>query len=140
MIEISVRDLHNDTIKTSKNSWLESVVDSMTQKLMIRDTTLRSFIPPQFCEITPKLRHICVCEICIIPKDMQIDLNIFRIRLLTDLQQKSVGIHKRNSLFITTSARHYKDKVFEDGECLHATIKDAYQCITSLPIKTKIWL
>ena len=33
----------------------------------------------------------------------------------------------RNSLFSTKSDAHYKDKVFPDGECLHATTKDAAQ-------------
>ena len=30
---------------------------------------------------------------------------------------------------------HDKDKVFPDGEYLHATIKDTDQCITCLPIE-----
>ena len=41
----------------------------------------------------------------------------------------------RNSLFVTTSAVYYKDKVFTDDECLLDTIKDTVQCITCLPIK-----
>ena len=55
---------------------------------------------------------------------MHIDLNIFRTIPVTDLRHKYLGRHTRNSLFSTTSAAHYKDKVFPDGECLHATIKD----------------
>ena len=85
--------------------------------------------------MTPKLHQICRCDICIIPKDMNIDLNISRTRLVTYLQQKSVGIHIRNILFITASAAHYKDKVFPDGEFLHATIKYAAHCITCVHIK-----
>ena len=41
----------------------------------------------------------------------------------------------RNSLFNKKTDTHYKDVVFPDGECLHATIQDAAQCITCLPIK-----
>ena len=63
--------------------------------------------------------------------------NIFRTRLVTYLQHKSVGRHIRNSLFSTTSAAHYKDKVFLDGEFLHATIKYAAQCITYITNKPK---
>ena len=40
-------------------------------------------------------------------------------------------------LFSTTSAAIYKDKLFQDGKWLHATIKDAAQCITCIPIKQK---
>ena len=68
---------------------------------------------------------------------MQIDLNIFRMRLVIYLQHKYVGRHTRNILFSTTSGAYYKDNMFTDGECLHATIKDATQCITCLPIKPK---
>ena len=50
---------------------------------------------------------------------------------------KSVGRHTRNSLFSTTSSEHNKYTLFQDGEYLHATIKDAAQCITCIPIKPK---
>ena len=56
---ISVRGLQNDMIKPFENGGLDSVVDSVTQKLIISDTTLRSFIPPQVCEMTPKLCQVC---------------------------------------------------------------------------------
>ena len=77
LMKISVRCLHNYMIKPSKNDGLVSVVDSVTQKLLIIDKTLRLFIPPQVRKMTPKLRHICGCELYIISKYMQIDLNIF---------------------------------------------------------------
>ena len=73
--------------------------------------------------MTPKLCQICGCELCINPKDIRIYLNRFQPRLVTYLQQKYVGRHKRNSLFFTTSDAHYKYKVFLDGECSYVTIK-----------------
>ena len=105
-MKVSVRDIHNDMIKPFKNDLLDSIVNSMTQKVLISDTTLRLFIPPQFRKMTPKLRQICECELCIIPKDTQIDLNIFRTIIVMYLQQKSSGIHTRNSLFSNKSAAH----------------------------------
>ena len=119
--------LQNDMIKSSENDGLASVFDFVTDKLLISDTILRLFIPLKVRKMTPKLRQICGCELCIIPKDMQIYLNIFITIIVTDLQQKSFGRHTCNSLFITTSHVHYKDKVFPDVEILHATIKDAAQ-------------
>ena len=70
--------LQNDKIKPYGNGRLENVVDSVTQKVPISDATLRSFIPPQVWKITPRLRQICGCELCMIPKGINIDLNIFR--------------------------------------------------------------
>ena len=46
-MEISVRDLQDDMIKPSENGGLTSVVDSATHEVLISDTTLSSFIPPQ---------------------------------------------------------------------------------------------
>ena len=63
LIKISVRDLRNYMIKLYDYCGWASVVDSVTHKLLISDTTLRSFIPPQVCEITTKLCQICVCGI-----------------------------------------------------------------------------
>ena len=65
--------------------------------------------------MTYKLHQICGCEICIIPKDIQIYLNIFRKLFVKYLQQNYVWRHTWNSLFITKSATHYKDKVFPFG-------------------------
>ena len=67
--------------------------------------------------MTAKLRHTCGYEICIITKYVQVDLNRFITIIVTDLQQKSVGRKTRKVLFSTTSASHYKDKLFPDGEC-----------------------
>ena len=72
---ISVRGLQKDMIKSFENGELASVVDSVTQKLLISDTTLRSFIPPQVRKRTTKLRQNCGYEICIITKDIQVDFN-----------------------------------------------------------------
>ena len=58
---IYIRYLHNDMIKTSYNGGLAIVVDTVTQKLLIIDATLGSFISPQVRKMTPKLRQICVC-------------------------------------------------------------------------------
>ena len=62
--------LHNDMIKEYDSGRLDSVFDSVTQKILISDTTLRSLIPLQVRKTTPKLCHICGFDICIIPKDM----------------------------------------------------------------------
>ena len=116
LMDISVRYLHNDTIKPNENCGLDIVVDSMTHKVLISDTKLVSFIPSQLRKRTPKLLHICRCELCIITKDMQIDLNISRTINVTNLQQKYIWRHTCNSLFSTKSAVHDKDRLFPDGE------------------------
>ena len=135
LMDIYVRDIHNDMIKPFKNGGLASVVDYLTQKVPISDITLKSFIPPQVCKMTPKLRQICGCELFIITKDMKIDLNRPITKIVTYLQHKYVDRHTQNSLSSTNSAAHYKYIVSPYVKGLHATIKYASQCITFLSIK-----
>ena len=123
-MEISVRYLHNDMIKLYDNGELESIADSVTNKSLIRDTSLRSFISPQDRKMTLRLHHICGCRLCIILRDTKIDFKIFRTKIVKDLQHKSVGRHTRNITYSTKSAAQYKEKLFPDGGCLYATIKD----------------
>ena len=107
-MDIYVRDLQNDMIKPYYNGGLASVFDSTTQKLLISDTTLRPFIPPKLRKMTPKLRYICIYELCIITKYTHIDLNIYITIIVTDLQQKFVGRYTHTSLFRTKSDAHLK--------------------------------
>ena len=53
-MEIYVRVIHNDTIKPFENGGLAIIVDSVIHKVLIIDTKLRSFIPPQVHKMTPK--------------------------------------------------------------------------------------
>ena len=53
LMDISVRYLHNDIIKPYENGGLESVVDSVTQKVLISDTTLRFLYPHNFVQLIP---------------------------------------------------------------------------------------
>ena len=75
-------------IKPSDNSGQDRVVYSMTKIALISDTSLSSFITPKVSKMTPRLRQICGCDICIIPKDMHIDLDRFRTNIVTHLQKK----------------------------------------------------
>ena len=107
----------------------------MTNKFLISDTTLRSFIPHQIRKMNPILRQVCGFENFIITKDMQINLNTFRTKLVSYLQQYSVGRKTQNSVYSTISDVNYKEKVFPYGEFLHATIRDAAQFITCTPVR-----
>ena len=63
--------------------------------------------------MTPKLRQIFGCELCIIPKDIHIYFNISRTRRVTDLQQNYVNRDKHNRLFSTKSYANEKIKYFQ---------------------------
>ena len=63
LMDIYVRYIQNYIIKPSDNGGLESAVYSMAYKVLISDTTLRLFIPPQVRKMTPRSRHIYGCEL-----------------------------------------------------------------------------
>ena len=67
-MQISIGYLQNDMIKTSDNGGLGSVVDSVKKEVIVSDTTLRSFIPPPFCKINPRLCQICGCKFASFPR------------------------------------------------------------------------
>ena len=77
---------------------------------MISDTTLSSFIPLQVRKMNPRLRQICGCEIFTIPKNIYIDLNIFKRNFVSDLKQKPVVRNTHTSVYSTTSSEHNKEK------------------------------
>ena len=87
-MDIFVKDIRKNMIKPSDNSGQNSVVYSMTKRDLKSDTRLSSFIPPKCSKMTPRLRQICRCDICIITKDMHIDLDRFRTNIVTHLQKK----------------------------------------------------
>ena len=126
-MDISFGGVQNYMIKRSDNGGLDSVDDYVTQKLLISDATLSFFIPPRVRKTTHRLCQIHGCDICIIPKDMNIYLNIFITKLVTYLQHRFVEKNTRNSAYSTKSAAHYKETLFPYGEFLHATIKDTAQ-------------
>ena len=68
---------------------------------------------------------------------MQLVLNIFRTKLVSNLQQKYVGIYIQNSELSNKSAAHYNDKMFPDDKFLYATINDGSHCTLCNPIKPR---
>ena len=78
--------------------------------------------------MTPRSHHhICGYGICIIPKYMNIDLNRFRIKLVSDLQYKYVGIHICKSAYIT---RLVTDNTVHKGTSkLHKTDKNTHSAV-----------
>ena len=80
------------------------------------------------------MSYTCRCKICIIPKDIHIYLNIFKTNIVLYLP-KNKWRHTCNSAYSTKSAAHNKEKLFPDGEFLHAYIKDSSQCISCTLIK-----
>ena len=65
---IYVMGIQNDMIKPSDNGGLVSAVDSVTQKVLICDTILRSFIPPQVWKLLPNYVRFADVRFALFPR------------------------------------------------------------------------
>ena len=63
LIQISIRELHNDLIKSKNEGGLDKVWNG--KKLLVSDKSLRYMIPINVKKFTPRYKQICRCEVCI---------------------------------------------------------------------------
>ena len=73
LLQTSVRELHNDLIKSEKLGGLPTVWNN--KKLLVSDTALRYLMPRQVKKFTPRYNQMCGYEICIHCKQLQSTLN-----------------------------------------------------------------
>ena len=71
---------------------------------------------------------MCGCEICILVKGMQNDLNAYRLLLLRKFESKNGSRAK-------TKAKAYKKYVYNNDEHLHVHPKKVLLCIQCPPIE-----
>ena len=73
LIQISIRELHNDLIKSKNEGGLSEVWNG--NKLLVSDTDLRYIIPVNVKKFTPRYKQMCGYEVCIQAKQLQSSLN-----------------------------------------------------------------
>ena len=59
LIQISIRELHNNLIKSKKEGGLDEVCNG--KKLLVSDTGLIYMIPINVKKFTPRYKQICGC-------------------------------------------------------------------------------
>ena len=73
LIQVSIREVHNDLIKSKNEGGLSEVWKE--DKLSVSDTGLRYIIPINVKQFTSRYKYMCVCEVCIYAKLLQRSLN-----------------------------------------------------------------
>ena len=68
LIQISIRELHNDLIKSKNEECLSEIWNG--NKLLISDTGLRYIIPVNVKKFTPRYKQMCGCEVCFQAKQL----------------------------------------------------------------------
>ena len=120
LLEISVRELHNDLIELppdqgGKGGGLACARGS-DGKIIISDTSLRYWLPPQLKPMTERHKQMCGCEACLEPDSLQKTLNAWRVRhkreLLAKVKSLPNGPAKRKA---EEAARKYMPQIDEVG-------------------------
>ena len=117
LCQTSIRELHND-LTSSTEVGLPDVYDR-NKKLLVSDTCFRSLIPANVKYMSATYKQNCGCEICIMSKSYQNDLNQYRLSHIQRL--KTVD---KNLSYL------YRNRVYPNGVHLYPHPRDAVRCIT----------
>ena len=73
LLQVSVRKLHNNLVRSTKDGGLKEKRDE-DDNITISDSTLRSLLPTQFKKKSSGYKFMCGCECCIFTKIMHSSL------------------------------------------------------------------
>ena len=85
LLQIPVRELHNDLLKPVEEGGLAEARDD-DGRALISDTALRSMMPEQLRRATERHKRMCGCETCITVRSLQQTLNAWRKRHINKLK------------------------------------------------------
>jgi hypothetical protein len=95
LLEISIRELHNDLIAPPKSGGLAEARDAEGH-VIISDSVLRCLLPPQLRKMTERHKQMCGCEVCLKVISMQQSLNAWRHRWLRKLKDEAASCTSRD--------------------------------------------
>jgi hypothetical protein len=126
LIEISVRELHNDLLELPESGGLAEARDA-EGKVIISDSVLRCLLPPQLRKMTARHKQMCGCEVCLTVIGMQQSLNAWRHRLLRKLKDESAASYMSRDQKLALDARitTYAHDVFRNNNTWHEKPREA---------------
>ena len=116
LLEISVRDLHQDLISEPPVGFPDAYC-ATTGKLLVSERHLRNVLPPQLRAISFAQKQICGCECCTITKMLHESLLKFRKKEINS-NEVSTGVSTRRSRNDIYSFHTYKDQLKSNIEFL----------------------
>ena len=113
MLEIPVRELHNDLVEAANNGDLPEAVDRQG-RIIVSDTKLRAILPPELRRATKQHKQMCGCETCYTIKWLHSSLVCFRSRIVAtlgkEIKNDELDTEEKNKL--TNKLDTYKNLVF----------------------------
>jgi hypothetical protein len=104
LIEISIRELHNDLLKLPESGNLAEARD-VEGKVIISDSVLRCLLPPQLWKMTARHKQMCGCKVCLTVIGMQQSLNAWCHHLLQKLKGESAASYMSPDQKLALDAR-----------------------------------
>ena len=137
LLEISVRELHQDLLK-SPPIGISEVYCKITNNIIVSERHLRNMLPPQLRPISFSQKQLCGCECCTIMKMLHTAIVKFRKKAL-ESDESSLSIHTRSR---NDSFRLYKEYVSFLKENDNVTTSHASDVINTMacPVDTSTGL
>ncbi len=148
--EVSIREMHNDMLRTVEDCGLKCAQDDEGEPT-ISDTRFQILLKevlPQLRKATQRHKQMCGCETCIGVRYLQFALNRFRANTIA-LRRKEIETLKETSEETRTRSRDseqeniqkaeeelktYADFFLPNGDPLHAKPRDALDAVMCPPI------
>jgi hypothetical protein len=131
LLEISVRELHNDMLLPVNKGGFAGVRDN-DGAIIISDSTLRKLLPHELRPATETHKQLCGCELCNTATSLQKTLNAFRLRSLKQMRESvSRAVLPRQRLASLRRSQEYRRLVANaDMTLKHIRTSDALTVIT----------
>jgi hypothetical protein len=134
LLQIPVRELHNDLLSTDPLIGLSGVRDC-SGNILISDTKLRSMLPKHLRMMSDRYKIMCGCENCIQMYNLHSSYNRFIGYRIKDLEDKlsKLNPRTRNGKEAQLELNNYRNKVKPNGEHRFPNAKDAMFCCLCSP-------
>ena len=131
LLEISVRELHNDMLLPENKGGFAGVRDA-DGCIIISDTTLRKLLPKELRPATETHKQLCGCELCNTAASLQKTLNAFWSQNLQQMEQSvNRAVLPRQRLSALRTYQGYRHSVASpDSQLNHLKACDAVTLMT----------
>ena len=128
LLEISVRELHDDMMKDPPIGFSDAYCKS-TNKLLISERYLRNMLPPQLKPISEYQKQMCGCECCTVMRMHHESLLKFRKRECEQYSQNSTTRTRSKSLE-RISFNDYLSEIMVDNRPVFPKARDVLKSMT----------
>jgi hypothetical protein len=119
LLQIPIRELHNDLVLAAEKGDLPGLLD-LNGRIVVSDTSLRNILPPQLRRATERHKQMCGCETCLTPRSHQQSLNSWRDRHLRQLKENEENeLVVENKIVMQQQYTTYKGFVRPEGRTRH---------------------